>query len=81
MPSSARAFSSTISRPSRRSITSAATLKEGDKLQIGVAASSARKCERCWHWRDDVGHDAAHPDLCGRCTSNLHGAGEPRSVA
>jgi isoleucyl-tRNA synthetase len=62
-------------------ITSAATLNEGDKLQIAVAASKARKCERCWHWRDDVGHDAAHPTICGRCTRNLFGAGETRKVA
>ena len=62
-------------------ITSAATLNEGDKLRIAVAASTARKCERCWHWRDDVGHDAAHPTICGRCTRNLFGAGETRKVA
>ncbi|MDH5538448.1 MAG: isoleucine--tRNA ligase [Rhizobacter sp.] len=62
-------------------ITSAATLKEGDKLQIAVAASSAPKCERCWHWRDDVGDDAAHPTICGRCTANLFGAGEARRIA
>jgi isoleucyl-tRNA synthetase len=43
--------------------------------------SSAAKCERCWHYRDDVGSDAAHPSLCGRCTSNLFGAGETRTVA
>ena len=48
---------------------------------ITVTPSSHKKCERCWHYRDDVGHDAAHPELCGRCTSNLHGAGEARSVA
>ena len=29
----------------------------------------------------DVGIDAAHPTLCGRCSSNLYGAGETRSVA
>ena len=28
----------------------------------------ARKCERCWHVRDDVGADLSQPDLCGRCT-------------
>ncbi|OYW08657.1 MAG: hypothetical protein B7X34_08240, partial [Acidobacteriia bacterium 12-62-4] len=39
------------------------------------------KCERCWHWRADVGLDAAHPTLCGRCTSNLFGAGETRVFA
>ena len=28
-----------------------------------------------------VGHDPAHPHLCGRCTSNLYGAGEARHAA
>jgi len=39
------------------------------------------KCERCWHVRDDVGAHADHPGLCGRCVSNLHGAGEARAHA
>jgi isoleucyl-tRNA synthetase len=62
-------------------ITSKATLKQGSELVVEVTPSSAAKCERCWHWRDDVGHDAAHPTICGRCTSNLFGAGETRKVA
>jgi isoleucyl-tRNA synthetase len=62
-------------------ITSKATLADGAALAVTVTPSTARKCERCWHWRDDVGHDAAHPALCGRCTSNLYGAGETRRVA
>ncbi|KAB2968263.1 isoleucine--tRNA ligase [Zoogloea sp.] len=48
---------------------------------IIVTPSTHAKCDRCWHYREDVGHDAAHPELCGRCTSNLHGAGEARSAA
>ena len=62
-------------------ITSVAEVAEGDALAVAVTPSKATKCERCWHWRDDVGHDPAHPTICGRCTSNLHGAGEARSVA
>jgi isoleucyl-tRNA synthetase len=62
-------------------ITSAIDLQAGDALTIGVSPSTAAKCERCWHYRDDVGVDAAHPTLCGRCTSNLYGAGETRTVA
>jgi isoleucyl-tRNA synthetase len=57
------------------------TLQAGATWQVEVRASGAVKCERCWHWRDDVGHDPAHPAICGRCTSNLHGAGETRTVA
>ena len=62
-------------------ITSAITLVAGDAVSAGVIASNAVKCERCWHYRDDVGADAAHPTLCGRCTSNLYGEGEQRVCA
>jgi len=48
---------------------------------IIAVASSAQKCGRCWHYREDVGHDAEHPELCARCTSNLFGPGEARSYA
>ncbi len=63
------------------SITSKAEVNGGDSLQVAVKPSPATKCERCWHYRDDVGADAAHPAICGRCTSNLFGAGESRTVA
>ncbi|MGP1630039.1 MAG: isoleucine--tRNA ligase [Giesbergeria sp.] len=59
-------------------ITSAIELVAGDAIQISAKACSDQKCERCWHYRPDVGHDAAHPTLCNRCTSNLFGAGETR---
>ncbi|MBL8303346.1 MAG: class I tRNA ligase family protein, partial [Ideonella sp.] len=65
-------------------ITSQATVVGRDDLEaveVTVSPSTAPKCERCWHYRDDVGHDPAHPTICGRCTSNLHGAGEVRKVA
>ena len=62
-------------------ITSAVSLAAGDELAVQVTPSTATKCERCWHWRDDVGHDSAHPTLCGRCVSNLYGSGESRQVA
>nr|MBP7421122.1 class I tRNA ligase family protein [Burkholderiaceae bacterium] len=62
-------------------ITSAMDLIAGDALQISAKTSSDVKCERCWHYRDDVGADPAHPTICGRCTSNLYGTGETRTVA
>jgi isoleucyl-tRNA synthetase len=62
-------------------MTSSITLHTGDALQVQAAPSGAAKCERCWHWRDDVGADAAHPTICGRCVSNLFGAGESRACA
>ena len=48
---------------------------------IRVRPSTAAKCVRCWHKRDDVGSDATHPELCGRCVANLGGAGETRRFA
>ncbi|WP_312589891.1 isoleucine--tRNA ligase [Comamonas terrigena] len=62
-------------------ITSAAQAVAGDALAVAVTPSEAAKCERCWHYRDDVGVNPAHPTLCGRCDSNLHGSGEVRSKA
>ena len=62
-------------------ITSAVDLVAGDVLSTTVVASTDTKCERCWHWRADVGHDPAHPTICGRFTTNLYGAGETRSIA
>ncbi len=55
-------------------------LHESD-LEIKVAPSVHQKCERCWHYRSDVGRDANHPTLCGRCVSNLYGSGEARRYA
>ena len=65
-------------------ITSQAKVEQvADEAQeaVAVAASTAEKCERCWHYRADVGAHADHPGLCGRCHSNLFGAGEKRKFA
>ena len=61
-------------------ITSQATVRNGADA-IVATPSPHRKCERCWHYRADVGADPAHPTICGRCVSNLHGAGETRRFA
>ena len=39
----------------------------GGDLRVTVTPAGGRKCVRCWRWTDDVGTDAAHPELCGRC--------------
>jgi len=62
-------------------ITSAFTLVAGEALAIAPKASEATKCERCWHYRLDVGSNTEHPTICGRCASNLYGAGEARLFA
>ena len=62
-------------------IVSAASVVRDDNEQVNAIPLEHAKCERCWHVRDDVGANAEHPTLCGRCISNLHGAGEARSCA
>jgi len=72
-------------------ITSQARVKDGapatavgtalPDVSIKVDPSSHPKCERCWHYRADVGRNAEHPALCGRCIANMFGPGEPREHA
>jgi len=65
-------------------ITSRATVHRvaaEDDQHIDVTACMHEKCERCWHYRVDVGTDTQHPTLCGRCVSNLFGSGEQRQYA
>jgi len=63
-------------------ITSRATVhRTDDELEIKVTRSEHGKCERCWHYREDVGSNAEHPTICGRCVSNLYGDGEARKYA
>ena len=52
----------------------ASTTPNQTELAISIAPSQHKKCERCWHWRDDIGHDDEHPDICGRCVTNLNEA-------
>ena len=42
---------------------------DGDQVRALLALARRRR------------HDAAHPTICGRCVSNLYGAGEARTVA
>lgn len=63
-------------------ITSRATLhKQAKDDPVLVTPSVHKKCDRCWHYRADVGADAEHPHICGRCVSNLFGTGEVRKYA
>ena len=39
----------------------------GETVFATVAKADGQKCERCWHWETDVGSNAAHPTICGRC--------------
>jgi isoleucyl-tRNA synthetase len=63
-------------------ITSSANIELSSAgLEVLVRASQYKKCGRCWHHTADVGADPTHPELCGRCISNLFGSGEHRAFA
>ncbi|XHS76856.1 isoleucine--tRNA ligase [Burkholderiaceae bacterium UC74_6] len=62
-------------------ITSGANAVLAEEFSVAVTPSAHAKCERCWHYRAEVGTSAEHPALCGRCESNLYGAGETRTIA
>ena len=49
-----------------------------DEVFVLATPTAKSKCVRCWHYRADVGAHAEHPELCGRCVSNIDGAGETR---
>ena len=47
----------------------------GEELTVEAEHASGHKCARCWQWKEDVGTDAAHPDLCARCAQVLQKEG------
>jgi isoleucyl-tRNA synthetase len=62
-------------------ITSKVTIKKNEKLEVSVNKSEYQKCERCWHYCEDVGQSEKHKELCGRCINNLYEDGEIRLYA
>ena len=54
---------------------------EVNGLWLRVAQSDGTKCERCWHFTDDIGQNDEYSDLCGRCITNIDGDGEIRQFA
>lgn len=56
----------------------------GEKFLVAVDVLSDeeyKKCVRCWHHREEVGHNHEHPELCDRCIENVTTAGEVRHYA
>ncbi len=50
-------------------------------LKIALHKAEGEKCPRCWHYTSDIGQSAEHPEVCGRCVTNIAGAGEQRKFA
>lgn len=47
-------------------------------LKVALRKADGEKCPRCWHYTTDIGQVAEHAEVCGRCVSNVAGAGEQR---
>ncbi|PWC16810.1 isoleucine--tRNA ligase [Brenneria corticis] len=47
-------------------------------LKIALSKAEGHKCPRCWHYESDIGSNPDHPDICGRCATNVGGKGEER---
>ncbi len=41
----------------------------GDNVSVQIAKADGQKCERCWHWETDIGHNPTHPTICSRCVN------------
>ena len=44
---------------------------EIEGINIAVEKASGEKCERCWKYDEEVGHNHNHPDVCPRCANVL----------
>ncbi len=62
-------------------LVSKVSVAKGDELAVSAQVSGGEKCERCWHYTDDVGAVATHPTVCARCADNVSGKGENRDYA
>ncbi len=40
-------------------------------LVVNVRRAAGDKCERCWHYTEDVGGDGTWPTICARCVENV----------
>jgi isoleucyl-tRNA synthetase len=58
-----------------------ADAEAGEGFWVTVEPVEDPKCVRCWHHLPDVGSHPDHPELCGRCVSNVAGDGETRRFA
>jgi isoleucyl-tRNA synthetase len=42
---------------------------EASALDISVVQASGNKCARCWTYKNEVGKNSTHPELCARCVA------------
>jgi isoleucyl-tRNA synthetase len=65
-----------VDSPPADAVAATNTGREG--VWIAVKPATMTKCVRCWHHQPDVGVSPQHPELCGRCVTNVDGPGERR---
>ena len=57
-------------------IVSAVDVQDGaGELDIEAVHAPGVKCPRCWQWKEDVGSNPKHADLCARCAAVLEKEG------
>ena len=44
---------------------------EEEGVTLRISRASGQKCERCWHYTDDIGSHNDHPTICSRCIEAL----------
>ena len=59
-------------------ISSKASVKVGETLEISIDHINEEKCTRCWHKDSSVGESKSHPEICSRCEENIDSDGEVR---
>ena len=44
---------------------------EEEGVTLRISRASGQKCERCWHYTEDIGSHNDHPTICSRCIEAL----------
>ncbi|HEX3014966.1 MAG TPA: isoleucine--tRNA ligase [Desulfobacteria bacterium] len=55
--------------PSQDVPATAVAAEQHPGLYLVIEQAPGEKCERCWMFSEEVGHNSQHPGLCPRCTS------------
>jgi isoleucyl-tRNA synthetase len=50
-----------------------------ESILVRVLHADGQKCERCWHWETDIGQNAEHPTICGRCIEAVKQLSVPKT--
>jgi len=53
---------------SRVNVEQVPSLDNDNAADVVVEQAPGNRCNRCWIWSEDLGHDHDHPEICPRCT-------------